>query len=75
MKHKSTIARVMTKFNTFPRHTWVPDRDRIFPLTVPTSLQSAAEQNLTGRVNIPGEGRGRERGDVVCLCVLIPLAT
>lgn len=67
MKHKSTIARVMTKFNTFPRHTWVPDRDRIFPLTVPTSLQSAAEQNWTGRVNIPGEGRGRKRGDVVCL--------
>lgn len=57
-KHKSTITRVMTKFNTLPQHTWVPGKDRIFPLTIPTSLKRAANQNWTGTVDIPGEGEG-----------------
>lgn len=43
----------MTKFNTLPQYTWVPDKDRIFPLTVPTSLLSAANQNWSFRINIP----------------------
>lgn len=42
-----------------PQHTWVPGEGRIFPLTHPTSLQRAANQNWTGRVDITGV---RERG-------------
>lgn len=34
------------------QHTWVPGEGRIFPLTLPTSLQRAANWNWTGRVDI-----------------------
>lgn len=47
----------MAKFNSLPQHTWVLVKDRIFSLTARTSLLSAANQNVAGRVNIP-----RERG-------------
>lgn len=66
---KSTITRVMTKFNSLPRHTWVPfDKDRIFPLTVPTSPQCTADRNWTGRVNIPGETEEDSTLKTLCIC-------
>lgn len=74
MKHKSTITRVMTKFNTLLQHTWVPDKDHIFPLTFSESPQSAAKPNRTGRVNIPRESEswGKGYGGVLVRSYLCP---